>query len=407
MQWEKTKYPGVRRRKHPSRMCSQGKPDYYFALHYKVGGASKDEGVGWTSEGWTAERAFQILATIRGNIRSGSGPTTRAELRALNEALAADAARARKAKEKAAITFAKFCELHYLPVARDMKKPRAMEAECGAVKKWLAPALGDCPLQQIDIAKIEAVIVRMQKAKKRPGTIARVVGVFSVIWNWAVSRGFVHGDSPSRRARKPQQDNQRRRYLTREEAQTLLEALAKRSTDVHDEALIALLCGLRAGEIHALKWSDIDVAKGEIFIRDPKNGKDRYAYMTEEVKAVFRTRRNGQAKSDYIFPSRGGGLRRWVPDTFERTVAELGLNDGVTDARDRVVFHTLRHTFASHLVMQGKPLSIVAELMGHSTIAMTQRYAHLSPAKLRSAVEGLEGFLDPQPAKIIPFAGGA
>ncbi|MDL2279575.1 tyrosine-type recombinase/integrase [Desulfovibrio sp. OttesenSCG-928-G11] len=98
----------------------------------------------------------------------------------------------------------------------------------------------------------------------------------------------------------------------------------------------------------------------------------------------------------------------WVPDTFARTVDALGLNNTgemvknakgelipvrITDARHRVVFHTLRHTFASWLVQQGTPLYTVAELMGHSTLEMTRRYSHLAPDTLRKAALSLQGHL--------------
>jgi integrase len=81
----------------------------------------------------------------------------------------------------------------------------------------------------------------------------------------------------------------------------------------------------------------------------------------------------------------------------------MGMNEGVTDARQKVVFHTLRHTFASWLVMRGVPLYDVAKLMGHNTIVMTQRYAHLAPDRLRASAVGLSGMLDKKPATVLPF----
>ena len=111
----------------------------------------------------------------------------------------------------------------------------------------------------------------------------------------------------------------------------------------------------------------------------------------------------------YIFPASNGKQRRWVSDTFARTVDELGLNDTgefvtnedgervpikIEDARQRVVFHSLRHTFASWLVQKGTPLYTVAELMGHTTLEMTRRYSHLAPDSLRKAAISLEGSLE-------------
>ena len=74
-------------------------------------------------------------------------------------------------------------------------------------------------------------------------------------------------------------------------------------------------------------------------------------------------------------------------------VKALSLNDGITDPRDRVVFHTLRHTFASWLAIQGTPIYTIKELMGHKTLAMTERYSHLIPDAKRQAVKGLTGML--------------
>lgn len=182
-----------------------------------------------------------------------------------------------------------------------------------------------------------------------------------------------------------------------------------RSTDVHDEALLSLFCGLRAGEIHSLTWGDIDLKNGTIHIRDPKNKRNRHAFITEEVKIMLQRRYSKQATTELVFPTYNGKPRLWVSDTFSRTVDDLGLNDTgefttdqdgnqipirISDARQRVVFHTLRHTFASWLVQQGTPLYTVAELMGHTTIEMSRRYSHLAPDTLRKAALSLQGTLN-------------
>ena len=116
--------------------------------------------------------------------------------------------------------------------------------------------------------------------------------------------------------------------------------------------------------------------------------------MTAEVKAMLEGRILLQARSEYVFSTQAGTKRRWVSDTFERSVKNLGLNDGISDPRLRVVFHTLRHTFASWLVQKGTPLYTVAELMGHTTLEMTKRYAHLSPDTVRKAAMSLQGILE-------------
>ena len=124
---------------------------------------------------------------------------------------------------------------------------------------------------------------------------------------------------------------------------------------------------------------------------------------------MFKRRYIAQAKSELVFPATNGKQRRWVSDTFARVVDELGFNDTgefvinekgeqvpvkITDARQRAVFHTLRHTFASWLVQDGTPLYTVAELMGHTTLEMTRRYSHLAPDSFRQATLSLQGRLE-------------
>jgi integrase len=75
--------------------------------------------------------------------------------------------------------------------------------------------------------------------------------------------------------------------------------------------------------------------------------------------------------------------------SFAATVNELKLNEGVSDPRERVTFHTLRHTYASWAVMAGVPLYVVGKALGHKTLMMTQRYSHLAPESHRAAFEAV------------------
>jgi site-specific recombinase XerD len=108
--------------------------------------------------------------------------------------------------------------------------------------------------------------------------------------------------------------------------------------------------------------------------------------MTEAVKQLFNGKASGDP-DDLVFPpTRGADVRQRPSKTFSRVVDDLGLNEGITDRRQRVTFHTLRHTFASWQVAGGTDLYTVKELLGHSSIKVTERYAHLRPSTLKTAV---------------------
>ena len=119
-------------------------------------------------------------------------------------------------------------------------------------------------------------------------------------------------------------------------------------------------------------------------IRNPKNDTPRHAYLTPALVDIFK--KLSSKKTGLIFPDRNGKRIAQLSDTFNRAVDRLELNKDVTNKLNRVVPHTLRHTFASWLAIQGETLLNIKELMGHKSIEMTERYAHLSPNQKREAV---------------------
>ena len=91
-----------------------------------------------------------------------------------------------------------------------------------------------------------------------------------------------------------------------------------------------------------------------------------------------------------VFKSNKGEQVTEISNTFAKTVDNLGFNNNIKDRRQKIVFHSLRHTYASWLVMTGADLYTVQTLMGHSTLLMTQRYSHLAPDHLKKAVDVME-----------------
>jgi site-specific recombinase XerD len=145
-----------------------------------------------------------------------------------------------------------------------------------------------------------------------------------------------------------------------------------------------------------LKWQDLNFQDDTTLIRNPKNGQTRVAFMTEAVKSMFLEMELGKA-GNFVFQNTGKKERIGeISDTFKRAVNKLKLNESIDDSRLKVVFHTCRHSFASWLVADGADLFTVRELLGHKSIAMTERYSHLSPGTLRKAVKSMETAIQPK-----------
>jgi integrase len=153
--------------------------------------------------------------------------------------------------------------------------------------------------------------------------------------------------------------------------------------------LLSLHTGLRAGEIFSLRKSHFDEKHKVLYVFDTKSN-NRNIPLNSAALDVLQRR---SAEKDYIFKEHGQPIK-YVSRIFKNAVSACSLNVQTQDRRQRVVFHTLRHTFASWLVQKGTPLMVVSQLLGHKTLQMTMRYAHLAPSQGAQAVQELEQFAD-------------
>ncbi|MEX2365183.1 MAG: site-specific integrase, partial [Pseudohongiellaceae bacterium] len=147
--------------------------------------------------------------------------------------------------------------------------------------------------------------------------------------------------------------------------------------------LLCLNTGMRRGEIFNLRWEDIEFAKKSLVVEGggAKTGQTRHISMNSEVVSLLKQWRQ-QSQGELVFASPVTGERF---DNIQNAWQQLLKKAGIDNFR----FHDIRHTFASKLVMAGVDLYTVKELMGHSTIQMTEKYAHLAPEHKVSAVERL------------------
>ena len=352
-------------------------PDLCFYISYRHEGKLLWEKIGWLSEGYSVKLAAEIRIERMRSIRFGQDLPQQKKRALLFGALAKD----------------------YLKWSAE-NKTRAGIDDKSRYENHIKPRFAEMHMDGITPFDLERMKSEMQKAGISPKTISHCLGLIRGMFNKANDWGKYTGPNPVKRVKMPTVQNARDRFLSVEEAKLLLKELKHdtrfkkeykelKDPKLHDIALLSLHTGARASEIFNIKGQDLDFRNGLIALRDTKNTETRYAPMTTDLREVL-DRRKPENPGDYVFTDEDGGKIKEVTNAFERIVKRLGFNNGVTDARQKVVFHTLRHTFASWLAIRGTPLFTIAKLMGHKTISMSFRYSHLSPDHKKEAVDGLE-----------------
>lgn len=244
---------------------------------------------------------------------------------------------------------------------------------------------GALQLSEITPLKIDDYVSR-RAALRKPATVNRDLVVLRHMCRKAVEWGKAL-DNPVKHQRPLRADNRRLRYLSLEEMDRLLA--------VADEALrplliAALQTGLRRGELFHLTWQDVDFKQGVIRVLQTKNGERREIPMSDTLRETLRTLPRSLT-SPCVFPGKTGKGLVDIRKRFHRALREAGI--------EGFVFHDLRHTFASYLVMAGVDLPTVKEFLGHKTIQMTLRYAHLAPDYKRGAITRLDTYMDTRQKK--------
>jgi integrase len=384
--WVKTKFVGVRYREHPTRRYGI-KYDRYFTIRYKLNGRDKEEKIGWTSEGITAQIANARLSELKENRRTGHGARSLKEKRDLLKVKRKKERADQEQHKKDNVSFTSFFNDVYCP-AQINKKPSSLESELSYFKNWIAPVFKDNCFKALVSFDCERIKKNMLDAGRAPRSLQYCFATIRQVWNMAKRDGIVDGETPTKYVSIPRIDNKRLRFLSHDEANILLEELKKRSMQLYSMSLLSLHSGSRASEVFGLEWSDVDLENGLLILRDAKAG-TRPAYMTESVKVMLAGRKQ-LADNKLVFPDRDGKKIKRISNSFSRAVDAVSLNDHIMDSRQKVVFHSLRHTFASWHVQAGTDLYTLQTLMGHHSFAMVQRYAHLSDGALQKAVRGLE-----------------
>ena len=236
-------------------------------------------------------------------------------------------------------------------------------------------------LHEITIHKVQQF--KAQRALEvAPATVNRQLACLKSMFNKAMAWGKFTGENPVKTIKLFKEDNQRLRFLEQEEISMLV---LRCNEYIKPIVTVAINTGMRRGEIMGLKWRDIDFKRRIIHLYNTKNGEKREIPMNEiALNALIGVRKHPD--SELIFVKKNGQPY----GDFKKSFFTACQKSDIKNFR----FHDLRHTFASHLVMSGVDLNTVRELLGHKSLAMTLRYAHLSPNHKKQAVDILGKKMD-------------
>lgn len=264
---------------------------------------------------------------------------------------------------------------------------KSQTTEIGRWKHYIAPSLG-CKdmsvLTPLELALFRSKLENIREpAPLSQQTVYHVLSLLRRILKTAWEYDLCSSKFPV--FRMPKFDNRRERFLTKEEARSLFFELKVRSPLWYSISMFALQTGLRAGEIFNLKKMDVSFSTKHLTAFDAKTG-TRHVRINDEAIEILK-KYLPISPGGYFFVNLKGDKFNQPSSIFKKCVDACRLNDGIVDRRQRIVFHSLRHTFASWLIQNGESISVIKELLGHKNSKTTERYSHLAPDQTLFAVE--------------------
>lgn len=249
------------------------------------------------------------------------------------------------------------------------------------VIRELVARFRDLPLNQFNTRIVEDYQTSIIKKGNANSTNNRSVATLKHMFTKAVDWELVDGDI-LRRVRKAKllpENNRRLRYLSFDECRALVDACAPHLKPI---VITALNTGMRKEEILSLRWDKhIDLNHGFILLDITKNGERRELPINKTLCETLKELKSNKISS-YVFADKTGRRYKEVHKSFKTALGKAGICD--------FKFHDLRHTFASQLIMNGIDITTVKELLGHKTLTMTMRYAHLAPSHKVNALDRLD-----------------
>jgi integrase len=229
----------------------------------------------------------------------------------------------------------------------------------------------------------DGAVTSPREFKRSPATVNRYLEVLNHLFTVSVREWRLVDRNPVRDVAKKKEPRGRIRFLSDDEREALLQACGTSTwPGLRPLVMLAITTGARRGELINLKWTDIDLKAGEALVRESKNDEPRVLPLLGKALEVLRAHKlNGGAKTEWVFLQPSG-----IPGPYQHFDAHW--KGALTAAKiDGFKFHDLRHTCASYLAQNGASLLEIAEVLGHKTLAMVKRYAHLTQKRKVAVIE--------------------
>lgn len=229
------------------------------------------------------------------------------------------------------------------------------------------------------IKDIEAIPTPNGSVKSN-STLNRYFAVLSSLLTFAVRElGWLRENPATKVSRRPE-PNGRVRFLSDNERKCLLEQVKKaKNPFLYPAVMVAISTGARQSEILTLKWHDIDLKRGWATLQKTKNGDRRGIALRGPALDAMKELYKNRLSDIWAFPNEFNSGPFNIRKSWDKAVKDAGLVD--------FRFHDLRHTCASYLIMNGASLGEIADVLGHKTLQMVQRYAHISDSHKGSVIE--------------------
>ncbi|MDC5704581.1 site-specific integrase [Vibrio europaeus] len=374
-----------------ARISLQGKVKYYF--YYRVDGKQRNYLIGSgsvLSPNQARDRAKEVAGLV------ASGVEVHIDKRQL------------KTAKTIKLTLGTYLEETYLPYLESLNPKTSRHAYRVITSSF--KSLLKKPLAEVNAWDIQKWVTERRKLGRSPATISYAVNRLKSAFNRAVEWEWIESHN-LKKVKLVREENTRVRYLSETEERTLMRSLRNRDEQIRAQrrsgnrhrqersqrlyptfdnvrfvdyleplVITAINTGLRRGELLALKWDDVDFEQQYLSVRaqNAKAKKSRNIPLNDTVLEVLESWQLQNKKREYVFASRSDIPIKDIKKPWLRVLQEAK----ITDFR----FHDLRHHFASKLVMVGVDLNTVRELLGHSDLKMTLRYAHLAPEHKAAAV---------------------